>query len=282
MGNTMDRNNIQRRHRIAMVCDFFFPNLGGVENHIYSLSQKLIERGHKVIIITHQYSGNKRQGVRYLPGPLKVYYCPIVPMGSSANVAVPTFTATLPLLRYILLREQIDIVHAHQATSTMGNESIVYASMMGIATIYTDHSLFGFNDIASVILNRVLQTTLCTIDAAICVSHTCRDNFILRTKLTKQQSSVYGNSEKFDTRQPKIHVIPNAVSPLQFLPLSSLEIQQQSALNQNANDRYDELSAISNNNSNAFNQMLVVSYAFEIESRLWFFRDWYIEKAWTY
>jgi phosphatidylinositol N-acetylglucosaminyltransferase subunit A len=236
-GSTMDHSNPKRRHRIAMVCDFFYPNLGGVENHIYSLSQKLIESGHKVIIITHQYSGNKRQGVRYLPGPLKVYYCPIVPMGSSANVAVPTFTATLPLLRYILLREQIDIVHAHQATSTMGNESIVYASMMGIATIYTDHSLFGFSDIASVILNRVLQTTLCTIDAAICVSHTCRDNFILRTKLTKQQSKINDNLKRDDVLLPKIHVIPNAVSPSQFLPPSLLEIGQQSAPGEDVNDR---------------------------------------------
>ena len=34
--------------RIAMVSDFFFPNLGGVENHIYELSQSLLELGHKV------------------------------------------------------------------------------------------------------------------------------------------------------------------------------------------------------------------------------------------
>lgn len=34
---------------IAMVCDFFFPNLGGVESHIYELSQNLLAMGHKVI-----------------------------------------------------------------------------------------------------------------------------------------------------------------------------------------------------------------------------------------
>jgi phosphatidylinositol N-acetylglucosaminyltransferase subunit A len=210
-----------------MVCDFFYPNLGGVENHVYSLSQKLIERGHKVIVITHQY-GPDRQGVRYLPGPLKIYYCPLVTLGASANVALPTFTATLPLMRYILLRERIDIVHAHQATSVLGNECIVYAAMMGIANMYTDHSLFGFNDVASVILNRVLQVTLSTIDAGICVSYTCRDNFILRAKLTKR-------SQKRDTREhhrsimsslsrPQIHVIPNAVSSSQFTPLSETQI----------------------------------------------------------
>lgn len=181
-----------------MVCDFFFPRLGGVENHIYSLSQHLIRLGHKVIIITHAY--DERKGVRYLPGLLKVYYCPIIPM--TDQDIMPTFTATLPLLRSIFIRERIDIVHAHQATSTMANESIVYAAALQLASVYTDHSLFGFNDLASAILNRVLQTTLSTVDAAICVSHVCRDNLILRAKLCPR----------------RVCVIPNAVDPSKFTP----------------------------------------------------------------
>jgi hypothetical protein len=32
----------------SMVSDFFFPNMGGVETHLYCLSQCLIARGHKV------------------------------------------------------------------------------------------------------------------------------------------------------------------------------------------------------------------------------------------
>lgn len=181
-----------------MVCDFFFPRLGGVENHIYSLSQYLIRLGHKVIIITHAY-GN-RKGVRYLPGPLKVYYCPILPM--TDQDALPTFTATFPLLRHIFIRERINIVHAHQATSTMANESIVYASALQIASVYTDHSLFGFDDLACTLLNRVLQTSLSTVDAAIGVSHVCRDNLILRARLDPA----------------RVSVIPNAVDPSKFSP----------------------------------------------------------------
>jgi hypothetical protein len=42
----------QRRHRILMVSDFFYPNFGGVENHIYQLSQCLISQGHKVAAFT--------------------------------------------------------------------------------------------------------------------------------------------------------------------------------------------------------------------------------------
>jgi len=53
-----------------MVSDFFYPNIGGVESHIYQLSQCLLDRGHKVIIVTHFYGD--RTGVRYLTNGLKV------------------------------------------------------------------------------------------------------------------------------------------------------------------------------------------------------------------
>ena len=42
--------------------------------HIYSVSQCLLQRGHKVVVVTHAYGD--RVGVRYLNGGLKVYYLP--------------------------------------------------------------------------------------------------------------------------------------------------------------------------------------------------------------
>lgn len=33
--------------RVLMVSDFFYPNTGGVESHIYQLSQCLLAAGHK-------------------------------------------------------------------------------------------------------------------------------------------------------------------------------------------------------------------------------------------
>lgn len=76
--------------------------------------------------------------------------------------ALPTVTATFPLIRWILTREAIDIVHAHQATSVMGNESMVYAAVLGLPSVYTDHSLFQLDDLAGVILNRVRTTSFVT------------------------------------------------------------------------------------------------------------------------
>lgn len=238
-----------RRHRIAMVCDFFYPRFGGVENHLWSLAHALLRSGHKVVVITHAYNcpdanipndvgdggmrkrRSRRCGVRYLPGGLKVYHCPFLPMAD--EVCLPTFTVTFPLLRWIFIREGIDIVHSHQATSALGNEAITYAAELGLASVYTDHSLFGFDDVASIVLNRVsfirqasdslfankkiicntffildyqvLKVTMSTVGAAICVSKVCRDNYILRANVPPSI----------------VHVIPNAVDSAKFTPQPS-------------------------------------------------------------
>ena len=56
-----------------MACDFFYPSLGGVEMHIWELSQYLMERGHYVIVLTHSYgNNNERCGIRYMTNGLKV------------------------------------------------------------------------------------------------------------------------------------------------------------------------------------------------------------------
>eukprot|EP00804_Cyclotella_cryptica_P027218 CCRYP_017179-RA/>CCRYP_017179-RA protein AED:0.36 eAED:0.36 QI:0/0/0/1/0/0/3/0/114 len=90
----------------------------------------------------------------------------------------------------------------------MANEAVTYACEMGLASVYTDHSLFGFDDIASIILNRVSKSTLPTVGAAICVSHTCCDNFILRAHMLPSI----------------VHVIPNAVHTSKFIPDLSITV----------------------------------------------------------
>ena len=43
---------------------------------------------------------------------------------------------------------------------------------MGIRTVFTDHSLFGFDDAASILTNKLMVGSLKNVDAVICVSHT--------------------------------------------------------------------------------------------------------------
>ncbi|KAI9227024.1 MAG: hypothetical protein DHS80DRAFT_32156 [Piptocephalis tieghemiana] len=183
---------------ICMVSDFFFPNMGGVESHLYHLSQRLIERGHKVIIITHAYGD--RTGVRWVTNGLKVYYIPFLVVYQQATL--PTIFAFFPTFRDICLRERINIVHGHQAFSSLCHEAILHARTMGLRTVFTDHSLFGFADASSILTNKLLKWTLSDVDHVICVSHTSKENTVLRAALNPLQVSV----------------IPNAVVSTQFLP----------------------------------------------------------------
>lgn len=136
-----------------MVSDFFYPNVGGVEEHIYNLSQCLLRRGHKVIVMTHSY--NDRVGVRYMTDGLKVmswfnplmwcsqqylssenqfcfqvYYLPIRVFYNQC--VLPTMVCSLPLIRYIFIRECISVVHGHSAFSALAHEAMLIGHLMDL------------------------------------------------------------------------------------------------------------------------------------------------------
>eukprot|EP00920_Eleutheroschizon_duboscqi_P016926 GHVT01040278.1.p1 GENE.GHVT01040278.1~~GHVT01040278.1.p1 ORF type:complete len:433 (+),score=70.50 GHVT01040278.1:416-1714(+) len=184
------RPPVRRKPRICMVSDFFYPRLGGVEMHIYQISQCLILRGFKVVVVTH-YCG-RRHGLRHMTGGLKVYYLPYVPFHD--HCTFPTFFTFFPLFRKVLIREKIDIVHAHQATSNLAHECLFHAQTMGYKVVYTDHSLFGFADAACIHINKVLKFFLSDIDHSICVSHTNKENLVLRAALDPRDVSVINNA----------------------------------------------------------------------------------------
>lgn len=114
----------KKKYNILLVSDCFYPQLGGIEVHIFQLAIcktcflitlvtiliiGLIERGHKVVMLTHAF--DEREGIRYLTHGLKVYYVPWTPLVEKR--VLPTIFFMVPLFRHILIREQIDIVHGH-------------------------------------------------------------------------------------------------------------------------------------------------------------------------
>lgn len=68
--------------------------------------------------------------------------------------------------------------------------------------VFTDHSLNGFADLSAVVTNKLLEITLSTVNHCICVSHTGKENTVLRAKVKKE----------------KVSVIPNAVDTAFFTP----------------------------------------------------------------
>src|SRR2546430_1203704 len=194
-------------YNIAMISDFFFPQPGGVESHIYQLSTRLIDRGHKVIVVTHAYKG--RTGVHYRTNGLKFSHFPFLVIYRESTF--PTVFSFFPIFRNIIIREQIEIVHGHASLSSFCHEAILHARTMGLRSVFTDHSLFGFADAASILTNKLLKFTLSDVDHVICVSHTCKENTVLRASLDPLMVSV----------------IPNAVVSENFRPLSYSEAEME-------------------------------------------------------
>eukprot|EP01135_Chromosphaera_perkinsii_P001914 Nk52_evm63s212 gene=Nk52_evmTU63s212 len=178
------------KYRICIVSDFFFPNMGGVESHIYQISQCLMARGHKLTVITHAYGD--RIGIRYLTCGLKVYYIPSIVFYNQATL--PSMYTTLPLMRDIFVRERIQIVHGHAAFSPLCHDAIFHAHVMGLKSMFTDHSLFGFADASSILTNKFLKFTLSMADHVVCVSHTSKENTVLRAAILPDNVSVISNA----------------------------------------------------------------------------------------
>lgn len=128
----------------------------------------------------------------FASSPWQVYYAPR--LAFTQAVTFPTLFGGFRLLRCILLREGINLVHAHQvcmrfygclqqraaavqlgnlavvthkcpqsmtprpllpqAFSTMAHEAIMHARTMGYRVVFTDHSLFGFADASSILVNK--------------------------------------------------------------------------------------------------------------------------------
>jgi phosphatidylinositol N-acetylglucosaminyltransferase subunit A len=213
-----DRNTnscSSKGYRILIVSDFFYPRLGGVELHQYQLAEALQRRGHRVTILTGTYTkpnakyDQARQGIRYLSCGLKIYYAPLHSFIQQASL--PALFTSLPLLRHIILRERIQLIHVHQATSALAHETLLHAATFNIPSLYTDHSLFGFASVASLHLNKLLSFSLRNVAACIAVSHTARENLVLRSGIDVH----------------KTYVIPNAVDAAVFRPLTDEEWQQQ-------------------------------------------------------
>ncbi|KAI1715327.1 PIGA (GPI anchor biosynthesis) domain-containing protein [Ditylenchus destructor] len=189
--------------KIALVSDFFCPNTGGIETHIYYLAGCLLERGHEVVVITHSYG--KRRGIRRLSNGIKVYYLPTIVMFQSTTLA--SVCGTLYWFRKIFLREHIQVVHGHSSFSSLAHEAMLHAWCMGLPTVFTDHSLYGFADASAVIINKLLiRYSLTNISRIICVSHICKENTVLRAGLPPN----------------RVFVIPNAITTDLFTPDAEL------------------------------------------------------------
>lgn len=182
---------------IAMICDYFYPNKGGIETHIKTISDELIKLGNNVIVITHKYK-NYKNCVHI--GNIIVYYLdlPIIAM----NTTFPTLFTNYLIFKHIFEKHSINLVHGHQSLSNLCLEGIFHASNLNIKTVLTDHSVFETGKCERIIVDNLTSFLCKKLDFIICVSEISRKNTLKRIKLPISKSKV----------------IPNGIIPEIFYP----------------------------------------------------------------
>lgn len=120
-----------KRYKIALVCDWYLPRIGGLELHLYDLARELSARGHEAHIICVIPGPSEDRGIRVHRLPV-----PMLPFLKT----VRNHSATVELER-VLRRERFDIVHAHNAFSPLAHVAMFVAKRLGIPSVFTEHSV---------------------------------------------------------------------------------------------------------------------------------------------
>ncbi len=92
--------------KVLFLARLFYPHIGGVERHVYEVSRELVERGHKVTIVTEKFDDDSAEHQK--SEGIEVYRIPV-----GKNVWLKKFTIWQWLIRHKRLMRNAHIIHCH-------------------------------------------------------------------------------------------------------------------------------------------------------------------------
>ena len=118
--------------RIALVCDWFLPRMGGIELHLRDLALALRRDGMDPHIVTTTPGPDEVDGIRVHRTPST-----LSPVGGFA-----ISPAALAAVGDVLRRERFDLVHAHASVvSPVAYAGALAGARAGLPTVITFHSM---------------------------------------------------------------------------------------------------------------------------------------------
>jgi phosphatidyl-myo-inositol alpha-mannosyltransferase len=157
--------------RVALIAEDYYPQLGGVPEHVHHLARELKGLGHQATIVTSRMRMNGHVDPPYVRrvGTSLVIYA----NGGVARITVGwRLTARLEAL---FRAERFDVVHVHGGLNpTLGLVAPLAAWRAGIPVVATFHTWFP-RSIGCRVFQRPLQRLLDRHAATIAVSSAARD-----------------------------------------------------------------------------------------------------------
>lgn len=180
----------ERRLRIAMVSEYYYPHLGGVTEHVHYLSGELRRRGHYVDIITSTIDPNDtREHVVRVGRSVPIY-------GNGSMARVTLTRGLRNRMRQTLRAGAYDVVHVHSPLTPLLPLAAVEAAEVPV--VGTVHTWFP-RSIAYTLGRRYFQRLLDRLDVVIAVS----------------DSAVKAHQRYF---RASWRVVPNGIDTSEFRP----------------------------------------------------------------
>jgi phosphatidyl-myo-inositol alpha-mannosyltransferase len=164
--------------RIAIVTDYYFPQLGGISEHVHGEAWHLTRRGHEVTVVTgrqlHRQPVVDEADSPQRDEPFEVLRLGVgLPLYGNAAQTIHTVPFALTeTLRRLFKRRRFDVVHAH-APYSPGIGMLVGPALprttVGVATY---HSVFSTGPLLDT-FSPIIRWSLAKLDAHIVVSEAC-------------------------------------------------------------------------------------------------------------
>ena len=175
--------------KIALVSDWFFPSVGGIEYHIHDLATRLTSLGHDVHVITRfgDYPDeNLPYEVHRFKGRITM---------ESSHVSIGA--GVLKRVNELYKREHFDVTHGHSIYSPLAlGVANLSAGIRGVPSVVTGHSLLG-DSILNPVYITILRFSLRKVSSFIAVSDA----------VEKDMRSILGKS----LGNRGIYLIPNGI-----------------------------------------------------------------------
>jgi 1,2-diacylglycerol 3-alpha-glucosyltransferase len=161
--------------KIALISDWYFPKVGGIEYSIHALAKTLNMHGHEVNIITRSHPKVPEYSVRDCVPVIRVKGKPLT---GQQYFLMPGAYKDL----YQLLKEgNYDVVNSHGLDSPLGQIALLVSRTLGIPSVITNHSLVGHTSLRPY-LYLAGKLLVGNADAVIAVSSAVEKDTKLMTK----------------------------------------------------------------------------------------------------
>ena len=137
---------IQKRYKICLLSDCYFPTVGGIQTHVYNLAQTLAAKGHSVHIVTNYIASPvKKAGLNLLlqheEHGIKLHYLHgLIFKGWNYR----TFDLRIVYqATKVFKQERFDILHGHSVYSPLVLGCCLLAKQCNLPSVVTVHSLVG-------------------------------------------------------------------------------------------------------------------------------------------